>query len=125
MLESILLKVTSHRGQNVGLGESASLPLPTCSLIIANGYVAIPLTKTTSLFIQWMSISKPGDGTTSKAFTFPVPFPTACASAVATDSGNAASPYGLGSLTKTGGLLYVPASATGGILAAKVIAIGY
>lgn len=109
----------------LGLGGAASLPMPTCSLIIANGYVAIPLTKTTSLFIQWMSISKPGDGTASKAFTFPVPFPTACASAVATDSGGAASPYGLGSLTKTGGILYVPASATGGTLAAKVIVIGY
>ena len=109
----------------LGIGGMASLPMPSYSLVVANGYVAIPISKTHSFFIQWMSISKTGDGSTSKAFTFPVPFPNACATMVGSDSGGAAVAYGFGSLTQNGGLLYVPSTATGGALTARAIAIGY
>ena len=111
--------------KKVGLGEGAKLPAPVSSLSPSAGYVAFPLSTTTSFFIQWFSVYKTNDGTTTKAFTFPVAFPNACSSIVAADSGGAAFSYGFDSLTKNGGSMRVSVANASANANARVIAVGF
>lgn len=111
--------------QYLGLGGAAKLPAPVFSLGSTAGYITVPLATDKSLFIQWLFVYKTADGTTSKEFTFPVPFPNVCSSVVATDSGGAAFSYGFDSLSKTGGIMRVPVVNASANTGARVIAIGY
>lgn len=109
----------------LGLGEGAKFPAPVSSLSPSAGYVAFPLSTTTSFFIQWFSVYKTNDGTTTKAFNFPVAFPNACSSIVAADSGGAAFSYGFDSLTKNGGSMRVSVANAAANANARVIAVGF
>lgn len=124
-VNGLVTKFTNALNTNLSLGGSAKLPSPLFSLGSTTGYVALPLNQSSSFFVQWFTVNKAGDGTTTKVFTFPVAFPNVCSSIVATDTGGATFSYGFDALTKTGGNLRVNPSNASTAVGARIIAIGY